>query len=247
VPTGFSLLDTLLVSMPLCLAILGFLRGGPAELISCIGCGAALVAAWLIGAIPALHSLGQPIDLLIAGMAGIAVWAVSGTVCRLLRLDTHALQWGHALDGVTGLTFGAFRGLVLVAAGCLFYAAALVPVGLADPAGSVVYPVLLQVASRLTQTPAASSLDLASGDLTSASPVSPGDGGPQPGAAPPAHWDPMVRDASLAVPSAAEPPRRPAPIQAMARHPPRMGHEAHHRRDTARESRPVREDLAARD
>ncbi len=232
-PPGFSLLDALLVSVPLCLALLGFLRGGPAELISCVGCGAALVAAWLTGAIPALRSLGQPIDLLIAGMAGLAVWSMTTTVCRLLRLDTHGLQWGHALDGVTGLSFGAFRGLVLVAAACLFYASALVPVGLANPADSIVYPVFLQAASRLTQTTMGPSPAPASAD------GAPSPGGVQPAALP--HWDPAVRDASVAAPMPAEPAQQ-RPTAAMVHHRREAQHDTHRRHE-----RPITEDMAARE
>ncbi len=151
-PDNFGLLDALLVAVPLCLAILGFLRGGPAELSSGIGCAIGLAAAWLIASLPSVQVVGPQISLIIAAVGGIAIWRVTRTIFGMVGLDLKTRHWGHHFDSAAGLSLGAGRGVVLVAAGCVFYAAALVPMGLANPSGTVMYPWFLHMASQATNT-----------------------------------------------------------------------------------------------
>ena len=149
-PPGFGLLDTALVSFPLTLALLGLIRGGPVELASCCGCLASAAVTWIVGATPLVQALGEPTAPILALLSGIAVWHVARSAARWRRLDLHWLDLGRGFDSVAGFVMGAMRGAALAVAGCLAYAIFLVPLGLSDPAQTLVYPRFLNVGARVT-------------------------------------------------------------------------------------------------
>lgn len=149
-PPGFSLLDAALVSAPIFLTLLGLIRGAPVELASGLGCMAGAAAAWLVGSIPMIHGLGDPMAPLLALLGGVVTW---GVVCRIshhFRFDTRWIDLGRIFDSFVGGLMGGIRGVALVSAGCLSYAMILVPFGLANPMRTVAYPVFLAVGSQAT-------------------------------------------------------------------------------------------------
>ena len=149
-PPGFGILDTLLVSLPIFLAILGLIRGAPVELASCLGCIAGIAAAWAVSTVPFVHDLGQPASPLIALASGVIAWRLMRGISDRFGFDTRWCDLGRLFDSFAGFSMGALRGVALVSAGCLAYAVVLVPLGLANPLDTVAYPVFLSVGSQVT-------------------------------------------------------------------------------------------------
>ena len=149
-PPGFSLLDAALVSLPIFLMLLGFIRGAPVELASCLGCMVGAVAAWLVSSVPMVHGLGEPMAPLLALLGGIVTWRVVCWVSHHFGFDTRWVDLGRIFDCFVGGVMGGVRGVALVSAGCLSYAMILVPFGLANPMRTVAYPVFLAVGSQVT-------------------------------------------------------------------------------------------------
>jgi hypothetical protein len=149
-PPGFGILDTLLVSLPIFLAILGLIRGAPVEFASCLGCLAGIAAAWAVSNIPVVHDLGQPASPLIALASGVIAWRLMRGISDRFGFDTRWIDLGRLFDSFAGFSMGGLRGVALVSAGCLAYAVVLVPLGLANPLDTVAYPVFLSVGSQVT-------------------------------------------------------------------------------------------------
>ena len=164
-PPGFGLLDASLVSIPICLAILGLIRGAPVELASCLGCIAGIAAAWVISNIPFVHELGQPASPIVALAGGVTAWRLVRGLSNTFGFDTRWFDLGRLFDSFLGLSMGAIRGVALVSAGCLAYAVIMVPLGMADPLQTVVYPVFLSVGSQVTSAVIAK-LDASSATFT---------------------------------------------------------------------------------
>ena len=149
-PPGFGILDTVLVSIPFFLAILGLIRGAPVELASCLGVLAGMAAAWAVGCVPFVHTLGEPAAPLVALASGVVVWRLARGLSQRLGFDTRWVDLGGLFDSFAGLAMGALRGVALVSAACLAYAMVFVPMGFADPVQTVAYPVFLAVGSKVT-------------------------------------------------------------------------------------------------
>ena len=149
-PPGFGLLDTALASIPICLAVLGLIRGAPVELASCLGCIAGIAMAWVISNIPFVHELGQPGSPLMALAGGVIAWRLVRGLSNYFGFDTRWFDLGRLFDSFLGFSMGGLRGVALVSAGCLAYGVIMVPLGLANPLQTVVYPVFLAVGSQVT-------------------------------------------------------------------------------------------------
>ena len=149
-PPGFGILDTLLVSIPIFLALLGLIRGAPVELASCLGCIAGIAAAWAISTVPFVHDLGQPASPLIALAGGVVAWRLMRGISNRFGLDTRWFDLGRLFDSFAGFSMGGLRGVAMVSAGCLVYAVVMVPLGLTNPLETVAYPVFLSVGSQVT-------------------------------------------------------------------------------------------------
>ena len=149
-PPGFGVLDTALVSIPIFLTLLGLIRGAPVEFASCVGCLAGIFATWLVSCIAPVQALGQPAAPLIALAAGVAVWRLVRGVSNRYGFDTRWIDVGRVFDMFAGGFMGGLRGVALVSAGCLSYAMIGVPLGLANPMRTVIYPVFLGIGSRVT-------------------------------------------------------------------------------------------------
>ena len=167
-PPGFGVLDTVLVSIPFFLAMMGLIRGAPVELASCFGCLVGLAAAWAVGCMPSVQSLESPAGPLIALVSGVVAWRLARALSHWVGLDTRWVNFGRLFDSVLGLSMGALRGVALVSAGCLAYAMVMVPMGLANPVKTVAYPVFLAMGSRVTSTV------IATVETTSLSPLASG-------------------------------------------------------------------------
>ena len=149
-PSGFGLLDTALVSVPIFLMLLGMIRGAPVELASCCGCIAGVAAAWLVSCLGPVQALGQPAAPVAALVTGVVAWRLTRGLSQRLGFDTRWIDLGRVFDSFVGAVMGAARGLVFVSAACLSYAVIVVPLGLANPADTVSYPVFLALGSRVT-------------------------------------------------------------------------------------------------
>jgi hypothetical protein len=149
-PHGFGVLDSMLVALPVFLALFGLVRGAPVELASCLGCIAGAIAAWAVGNTVLVQGLSQPWGPLLSLGAGIVTWRLTRGLTRKLGFDTRWTSFGTLLDSVLGFGMGGLRGVAFVSAGCLAYAMIFVPLGLANPIDTVAYPVFLALGSQVT-------------------------------------------------------------------------------------------------
>lgn len=149
-PSGFGLLDTALVSVPIFLMLLGLIRGAPVELASCCGCIAGVAAAWLVSCLGPVQALGQPAAPVAALVTGVVAWRLTRGLSQRLGFDTRWIDLGRGFDSFVGAVMGAARGVVFVSAACLSYAVIVVPLGLSNPIDTVSYPVFLALGSRVT-------------------------------------------------------------------------------------------------
>ena len=151
-PPGFSFLDAILVCIPIGLAAMGLIRGAVVEFNSSLGCLVGVAAAWGMGQVPLVASLGQPIGLLVALTVAVIVWRLSRSISANWGQGGHwTTAWGRGLDWVAGLLLGGARGVALVAAACLAYASITAPLGMAAPAGSATFPVFTELALRVVR------------------------------------------------------------------------------------------------